>query len=506
MHALALAAALLSNHASLDDEQKVWVLFADKGVTTHALAEAEADLNERTRHRRAARRSSPGLVDGRDLPVTEAYVDAVTHIAGDPIVISRWLNALSVHATPDEINDLRQLSFVTSVRPVADLQRAPLPEEDAGLAPEGFYGLAGPQVSQLGLDELHADGLTGEGIIIGVLDTGFNTDHVAFNHPDHPIHILLEHDFVDDDAETGPEPGDDPQQHYHGTYILGAIGAYAPGTFVGAAYDASFILCKVESVEFEGAPEEDWFVAGLEFIEANGADIATSSLTAYWYEPDQMDGVTSLMAQAFNAATDNGLHCTQGAGNFGHDDDPATNHLVTPADSFDVISVGAVYVDGDIAIFSSDGPTVDGRLKPEVLARGASTVTVHPDILDAYTSVSGTSIATPLVASAVACLAQARPDWNVGQMRDALFLNASDYAQTQQTDPLFIRGYGIVDAPAALTCAADVNGDGSLDILDFVAFQMLFQAGDAAADCNADGTLSVLDFVCFQLLFQAGCA
>jgi hypothetical protein len=54
-------------------------------------------------------------------------------------------------------------------------------------------------------------------------------------------------------------------------------------------------------------------------------------------------------------------------------------------------------------------------------------------------------------------------------------------------------------------CAADFNGDGSLDVLDFVAFQQSWVAGEPEADCNGDGSLSVLDFVCFQVLFVAGC-
>jgi parallel beta-helix repeat protein len=54
-------------------------------------------------------------------------------------------------------------------------------------------------------------------------------------------------------------------------------------------------------------------------------------------------------------------------------------------------------------------------------------------------------------------------------------------------------------------CAADCDGDGALNILDFVCFQGLFQAGDPAADCDGDGELNILDFVCFQGAFQAGC-
>ena len=55
------------------------------------------------------------------------------------------------------------------------------------------------------------------------------------------------------------------------------------------------------------------------------------------------------------------------------------------------------------------------------------------------------------------------------------------------------------------SCPADVNGDGALDIFDFIAFQGLYTAGDMEADCNGDGMLNVLDFVCFQSKFVGGC-
>ena len=55
------------------------------------------------------------------------------------------------------------------------------------------------------------------------------------------------------------------------------------------------------------------------------------------------------------------------------------------------------------------------------------------------------------------------------------------------------------------SCAADCNGDGELNVLDFVCFQGLFTSGDGAADCTGDGALNVLDFVCFQGVFVGGC-
>jgi len=56
-----------------------------------------------------------------------------------------------------------------------------------------------------------------------------------------------------------------------------------------------------------------------------------------------------------------------------------------------------------------------------------------------------------------------------------------------------------------LDCPADCNGDGMLNIVDFVCFQGLFAANDPAADCNGDGMLNVLDFVCYQSDFEGGC-
>lgn len=83
--------------------------------------------------------------------------------------------------------------------------------------------------------------------------------------------------------------------------------------------------------------------------------------------------------------------------------------------------------------------------------------------------------------------------------------------------PGFVRGVDIVDGTVygcgdtvglhviGCPCAADVNGDGNLNILDFVAFQALFINGDPAADCDGNGQFNILDFVCFQALFSAGC-
>jgi len=210
-----------------------------------------------------------------------------------------------------------------------------------------------------------------------------------------------------------------------------------------------------------------------------------------------------------NLACANGVYCCNAVGNSGHDNNPAVGHIAgVPADAFQVLSIGAVQGDGNIADFSSDGPTADGRIKPEVLARGQSTSTVHPGSDTDYATASGTSLSTPLAAGAVACLAQARPWWSVAQMRTHVMNTAGDFVINGQPDPLMIRGFGIINAAAALAadCYPDCDGVGGRTGNDFQCFLNAFVAGSLYADCDQVGGLTGNDFQCFLNAFVAGCS
>jgi len=311
----------------------------------------------------------------------------------------------------------------------------------------------------------------------------------------------------------GIEAGAPPDQHRHGTLILGTIAAYKPDFLVGGAYDASFYLAKTEDTSREVPVEEDYYVAGLEWIEGNGADLATSSL-AYidWYMQADLDGATAVTTQAVNIATAKGLVCCTAAGNLGNDLDPATSHLMAPGDALEVITCGAVDVTGATASLSSDGPTADGRVKPEVLARGISTATVNPYDDFAYLTSSGTSLSTPLVAAGAALVIQAHPDWTVAQVRSALFRTASDYYfyLGGWFDPLFVRGYGIIDVMAAIDVSftGDVGADGVIGLDDYRGMARcgggpgVTPVGDCSPlDLDGDGDFDVVDFAPFQVNF-----
>ncbi len=498
----------------------VWVFLTDKGIDSAAAYDAaiavrKAELSDRTLRRRALRRSAPGLLDQRDFALFPEYVTAVTATGASLRRQIRWLNAVSVKATPDQIRALARLPFVRRVKRLARAAfRPPLPEGPAGTggSPRGdpaWYGASYNQLNQINVVAAHDAGYTGAGIIVGILDTGFIRTHDAFNQttpsPVHPVQIIGEYDFINNDNNAGPEPGDPPDQHNHGTYILGTLGAYYPTVIVGGAFNAAFLLAKTEDTTGEYPGEEDNYVAGLQWIEANGADMATSSLGYIdWYSPQDLDGQTAVTTIAVNIATANGLVCCTAVGNAGHDNDPATLSLIAPADAFQVFACGAVWENGDIAGFSSDGPSFDGRVKPEVLARGVYTSTVSPFNDTDLSEVHGTSLSTPLVAGAMALMLQAHPDWSVDMIRRAVMHTAADFLANATYDPLYIRGNGIIDIMAAISFVhSDVNGDGSADGGDVEPFvQALLGANTdpdetRRADINADGLVALDDVPVF---------
>ena len=490
--------SLLDRLTDEDTPVKTWVFFTDKGGSESArvqsaISQPPSYLKARALARRQARGQTT-LVTEEDLPLKAEYVGAVEATGAQLHVQSRWLNGVSVWANAQQILDLANLSCVRQLQPVQPLSVIePIEIADATLsqrsASAGFYGLTEDQLEQINLINVHHDGFTGQGVVIGILDTGFVIDHKAFNHPGHILQVIAAWDFINNDGKVGIQPGDPPTQHEHGTMILGTLAGYLPNQYVGAAYDAQYILCKTEDTAGEYPAEEDNYVAGLEFIESNGGDMATSSLGYIdWYTQDQLDGLTAVTTIAVNIATQKGMYITTAAGNEGHDNDPKTSHLIAPSDAFQVITCGAVWDTGTIASFSSDGPTADGRVKPELLARGVYTATVNPNNVYNFVTASGTSLSTPLVAGAVACLIEARPDWTVDRMRNQLFATASDFATLGYSDPLLIRGYGIVDAYTAMEFS-DCNGNMIDDATD------LDKCGTElwCQDCNDNHVLDVCD-------------
>ena len=493
----------------------VWVYF--KELRAQPCEACETPITDLAVARRSLRRTLPGVVDIHDMPLPQECANAITATGATVRVQSRWLNAISALATPAQITALQKLPQVLRVEHVRrgrSIARDEIPTAtplDQFTALEDLYGTSAAQVDQIDVRRLHNAGYRGNGMIIGILDSGFRRVHEAFHSVEHPLQVIAEWDFVKNDNNTDIQTGDYATQHKHGTWILGTMAAYLPNQMVGTAYEARFVLAKTEDVPTETPIEEDYYVAGLEFVEAHGADVVTSSLGYIdWYTQADMNGVTAVTTKAVNIATANGVVCLSAAGNEGHDTNPATNTLIAPADAMQVLTCGAVDSAGVIASFSSDGPSADGRVKPEILALGVNTATINSTVTTGLSNVSGTSLSTPLLAGAVACLLQARPDFTVDSLRTALFATASrSDASGTHPDPLFVTGYGIMKAFSAsqfvTPCLGDLDGSREVDAGDVSITLLDFGAClGCAADLDNSGAVDSGD-VSLVLLNSGAC-
>ncbi|MEE8335134.1 MAG: S8/S53 family peptidase [Candidatus Neomarinimicrobiota bacterium] len=435
----------LEKHVRTDGRIKAWIYFTDKGDPARVLSrQSQVRLSEKVIQRRA----KVGIKGSTwyDTPVNIDYIQSVLAGGADLQQESRWLNAISVFSTLEELSAIAELTWVKEIIPVFTHRRQ-IPEIEES-KPEGInksksgpfdYGAALEQIEQINVQEAHTAGYFGQGVIVLILDTGFYTEHEVFD----SLTIIATRDFINDDEIVSNEPGQDVEnQQNHGTYTFSALGGYAPGKLVSPAFKAEFILAKTERLEEEIQQEEDDYVAALEWGESLGADIVSSSLGYLdWYTFQDLDGNTAVTTKAVDIAVSLGMVCVTAAGN---ENGSSWNHIIAPADADSVISVGAVDRFGNIASFSSRGPSADGRIKPEVCARGVATACATPSKLE-YTNLNGTSLSTPLVAGAAALILSANPEWTPMMVREALLITASKYLNPDNT-----YGWGIIDVWTAI--------------------------------------------------------
>jgi subtilisin family serine protease len=378
--------------------------------------------------------------DWYDLNPSEDYISKVVNTGAELRHQSKWLNAISIECTESELIEISYMPFVKDIQPVNQFHRKDIEEKEPTKSLQKIksandidYGTAQEQLEQINVHTAHNAGYFGQGVTVLMLDTGYNLEHPVFD----SLNVIAEWDVINDDSTTKNEDGDPTGQHNHGTSTFSALGGYAPGLLVGPAFKADFLLAKTEILDQEIIDEEDNYVAALEWGEALGADIMSSSLGyTDWYVWENMDGNTAVTTKAVDIATGLGMICVTAAGN---ENGYQWNHIIAPADADSVISVGAVNDTSGIAGFSSRGPSFDGRIKPEVCARGVSTACASGNGVS-YTSSSGTSLSTPLVAGAAAVLLSARPTWTPMMVREALMKTAN-----QSNSPDNEYGYGIID-------------------------------------------------------------
>ena len=460
----------------VSDEQprKYWIYFRDKDVTLlrgvvangtiREIAQATG-ISERALKRRAKVLPPSQLVSAEDLPVSQSYIDQLSLNGISVVNTSRWFNAVTAMLTDAQAVRAETLPFVDRVEPVRVFRREkeqaqalPL-EKNFSVLTQNLhnYGPSLAQVTQINVVPVHNLRITGRGILVGILDSGFR-----WRVPESEMNmdIIKEYDFVQHDSITsnqvGPTPIDEANQDEHGTLTLSLVGGYKEGKLVSPAFGSSFILAKTEYVPTETNIEEDNWVNGIEWEEQNGVDVVSSSLgysqfddtdaagnIQHSYTPAEMNGRTGITTIAAVLAARRGVVVCSAMGNEG---DSPWHIMTTPADADSILSVGAVSISGTYQGFSSVGPTADGRTKPDVVADGAGAYCALPYSPTDYSgSFSGTSLSTPLVAGAAALILSAHPGLTPIQVRDALRNTASRAASPNDS-----LGWGVIDAYKAL--------------------------------------------------------
>lgn len=293
-------------------------------------------------------------------------------------------------------------------------------------------------------DQLKAKDLTGKDVTIAIIDTGIHP------HGDLDGRIKGFKDFIKDKSNPYDDNG-------HGTHCAGDAagdGSLSNGKYQGPAPDTNLVGVKV--LDKMGSGSLSTVIAGIEWCIQNQSNYTINVLSLSLGSDALESAEDDPVVKAVEMAWDNGMVVCVAGGNAGPD--PQT--IGSPGISPKVITVGAAddnntveRSDDAVADFSSRGPTIDGLTKPDLLTPGVNIVSLRApnSFLDKinkaarvdtnYSSLSGTSMATPICAGVVAQLLQSDPDLTPDQVKERLMNACEDLGQ-----PSNVQGSGYLNA------------------------------------------------------------
>lgn len=377
----------------------------------------------------------------RDLPIVNGF-SAHLEPKSLPRLLANLPEGVSVHKNnllyPPNGNDLLKDSTPTA---------AP------GPPPPPVEGVD-PSRAVIGMPKVWAQGFTGKGVGVAIIDSGI------YPHPDLKDKITGWVDIADGKTEPYDKFG-------HGTHVAGDVagsGKMSAGRFRGIAPDANLIGVRITTVA-EAIKALQWCIDNKEKYNIRVVNMSLGDFATRSYKDDPW-------SQAAEKAIQAGIVVVVAAGNEGPD--PGT--VSTPGIDPRVITVGAlddkhtVERDDDaMAGFSSRGPTsTDGLPKPDVIAPGVAIystlapgatldVPELPHVGKDYIAISGTSMATPIVAGLVATMLEANPKLTHDDIKKILSASADRYLP----DGTNVQGYGLVDGPEAIQMALAMKDGGS---------------------------------------------
>lgn len=247
--------------------------------------------------------------------------------------------------------------------------------------------------------------------------------------------IVAFKDFVNN--KTSPYDDDG-----HGTHVAGIVagnGFSSSGRYIGIAPDANIIGIKV--LDGEGSGNISDVIAGIQWaidnrrrhnIKVINMSLGTRARTSYKDDP---------LCQAVEKAIELGITVCAAAGNSG----PKASTINSPATNPKTIVVGASNTKrdgkGPIAEFSSRGPTIDNLPKPDILAPGVDITSLKNNISE-YQTLSGTSMATPMVSGCCALLYENDSSITPNQIKEIIIKNADSLGSGYSRD---VQGYGVLN-------------------------------------------------------------
>ncbi|RZS64493.1 PA domain-containing protein [Agromyces ramosus] len=302
-------------------------------------------------------------------------------------------------------------------------------------------------VPWIGAPEAWADGYTGAGVTVAVLDTGYDDTH-----PDLAGRVLAAESASFVPSESDPAS----DLHGHGTHVASTIagsGAASGGTHRGVADGADLLVGKVLGAD--GSGQDSWIIEAMQWA-GERADIVSMSLGS-----SQPSDGTDVMSEALDAISEEtGALFVVAAGNNG-----APEAIGAPGAAAQALTVGSVEdPTGALSYFSNQGPLAfSGALKPELVAPGSDVTAARSSDSPgegAYVGMSGTSMATPHVAGAAAILKSQHPEYTADQLRAALISTATDVGLTS-----YQGGSGVVDVDSAVDAGLIASGSGDFGML-----------------------------------------
>lgn len=415
-------------------QQLYWLFFQNRA------AASAHDVSAATRQNRALL----GLpqVQETDQPLAPE-LKAALHTKATELGIklrysSKWLNAVSVEATPTQLEALRQTVPYTAVEP---FRRYFYQASTKGSLTDTTYSDA---LTQMRAATLLRASLTAKGVKMGLIDGGFRDAdlHTEISYLFKNGQVKGMRDFVDPAHTAKFTKGKRDSLDAHGTTVLKMVAGRdkEANHWQGGATGAEFWLARTDNAMKEYRAEEDQWLAAVEWMDSAGVRIINSSLgygkgfdlPAESYKPSQMDGRSTVIARAASIATrKKGIIVIVSAGNEGEDE--TWKYISSPADVKEVIAVGATWNDaGQKAGYSGIGPGYLSYTKPDVAAH----------------SLTGTSFSAPAIAGLAACLLEANPKLGPAEMQSLLTRSG-----TLAHAPNNYLGYGVPLMDIALEAA-----------------------------------------------------